>query len=100
VHVLILLFLLVAPAACFAALLPGLDPAARVVVSATAGIVILTLVAEVMLALSQWSPTGGLVAVAVICAVLLGVSWALRHHGAPSRRSPPYEDHGSANARE
>ncbi|MGH3390171.1 MAG: hypothetical protein ACRDOO_14985 [Actinomadura sp.] len=99
-HILILLFLLVAPAACFAALLPRLDPAARVVVSGTAGIVILTLVAEVMLALSLWSPTGGLVAVAVICAVLLGVSWVLRHHGAPSRRSPRYEDHGSANPRE
>lgn len=99
-HILILLFLLIAPATCFAALLPGLDPAARVVVSATASIVILALVAEVMLALSLWSPSGGLVSVAVICAVLLGVSWVLRHHRAPSRWSPPYEDHGSANARE
>jgi hypothetical protein len=85
VHILILLFLLVAPAACFAALLPRLDPAARIVVSATAGIVILTLVAEVMLAVSRWSPTGGLVAVAAICAVLLGVSWIVRR-GTPGDR--------------
>jgi hypothetical protein len=74
----ILLFLLIAPAACFAALLPGLDPAARVIVSATAGLVILTLVAEVMLAASLWSPGGGLVAVAVICVVLLALAWAVR----------------------
>jgi hypothetical protein len=78
VNVLILLFLLVAPAGCFAALLPGLDTAARAIVSATAGLVILTLVAEVMLAASLWSPGGGLVAIAVICAVLLVLAWALR----------------------
>ena len=84
-NALVLLFLLVAPAACFAALLPGLDPAARVIVSAAAGIVILTSVAETMLATSLWSPAGGLVAVAAICAVLLGVSWVVHRRGAPRR---------------
>jgi hypothetical protein len=75
---LVLLFLVVAPAVSFAALLPGLDLVARAVVSAIAGIVIVAMVAEIMLAASLWSPTGGLAAVAVVCALLMGLSWGLR----------------------
>lgn len=74
----VLLILVVAPAVSFATLLPGLDPVARIVVSATAGLVILGMVAELMLAVRLWSPGGGLVAVSVVCALLLAVSFALR----------------------
>jgi hypothetical protein len=72
--VLLLLLLVVPPAIGFAALLPGLDPAGRAVVSATGALVILSLVAEVMLVTSLWSPGAGLAVVTVISAVLLGVS--------------------------
>ncbi|MBC6459317.1 hypothetical protein [Actinomadura sp. HBU206391] len=76
--VILLLLLVTAPTAACAALLPGLDPAGRAVVSATGGLVIVALVAEVMLVTSLWSPGGGLAAVTVISAALLGVS-RIRH---------------------
>jgi hypothetical protein len=72
--VLVLLLLVVPPALGFAALLPGLDPAGRAVASATGGLVVVALVAEVMLVTSLWSPGAGLAAVVVVSAVLLGVS--------------------------
>jgi hypothetical protein len=77
-NALVLRILVVAPAVSFATLLPGLDPVARIVVSATAGLVILGMVAELMLAARLWSPGGGLAAVAVICGLLVTVSFAVR----------------------
>ncbi|MBC6464439.1 hypothetical protein [Actinomadura alba] len=72
--VLVLLLLVVPPAIGVAALLPGLDPAGRAVASAAGALVVVALVAEIMLVTSLWSPGGGLAAVAVISAVLLGLS--------------------------
>ncbi|MCU1469020.1 MAG: hypothetical protein JWQ39_169 [Glaciihabitans sp.] len=78
--VLILLLLTGAPALAFATLVPGLDPAARVVVSAAASTVMAGLVAEVMLLTGLWSPAGGVAAMAGVSAVLAGVSLAIRRH--------------------
>lgn len=64
--VLLTLSLFCAPALGVATLLSGLDPAARAVVSAVGSLVIVSLVAEVMLVTSLWSPGGGLVAVLLI----------------------------------
>jgi hypothetical protein len=80
-----LLFLLVTPAVCVAQLLPGLDPAARAVVSVVGGIALVGIVAEVMLAAKWWTPRGGLIAVGVLCAAVLAVALARR----PRPRTPP-----------
>lgn len=72
-----LMFLMVTPAVCFAQLLPGIDPLARAVISIAAGIALVAVVAEVMLAAEWWTPRGGLIAVGVLCAGLLGLALAL-----------------------
>ena len=69
-----LIFLLLAPAACVADLLPGLDPAGRAVVAAGASVVILSTVAEVMLNISHWSIRGGIAATAVVCTILMVIA--------------------------
>ncbi|HEU5160528.1 MAG TPA: hypothetical protein VFU43_26250 [Streptosporangiaceae bacterium] len=74
-----LLFLMVTPAVCVAQLVPGLDPPARAVLSVAGGIVLISIVAEVMLAAKWWSPRGGVIAVGALCAVVLAL--------APARRS-------------
>jgi uncharacterized membrane protein len=69
-----LVFLLLAPAACVADLLPGLDPAGRAVVAGGASVVILTTVAEIMLNTSHWSTRGGVVATAIVCTILMVIA--------------------------
>jgi hypothetical protein len=69
-----LLFLMVTPAVCVAQLLPGVDPAARSVVSIAGGIALISIVAEVMLAAKWWTPRGGLITVGMLCAAVLAVA--------------------------
>ena len=77
-----LVFLMVTPVVCFAQLLPGIEPLARAVISIPAGIALVAVVAEVMLAAEWWSPRGGLIAVGLLCAALLGLA-LVRRPGAP-----------------
>jgi hypothetical protein len=83
-----LLFLLVTPAVCVAQLLPGLDPAARAVVSIAGGIALISIVAEVMLAAKWWTPRGGLIAVGVLCAAVLAIALARRPRTPASPPAP------------
>jgi hypothetical protein len=87
-----LLFLMVTPAVCVAQLLPGLDPAARAVVSIAGGIALISTVAEVMLAAKWWTPRGGLIAVGVVCAVVLAVALARRPRAPLSPAAPEVHD--------
>ncbi|MFJ6659195.1 hypothetical protein ACIQNG_22995 [Streptomyces sp. NPDC091377] len=64
-------FLLAAPAAAFAAALRGLEPFTRLLVSVAGAIVVDMLVAQGMLAVHGWSPTGGVVAVTAISVLTL-----------------------------
>lgn len=66
-----LFFLLAAPAAGIAALLRGLDPFARVLAALAGSVVLNMLVAQGMLATHRWSARGGVVAMAVISALIL-----------------------------
>jgi hypothetical protein len=66
--VMVLLFLALGPTAAVAGLLRGFPPATRVIVAFTADVTIIALIAIVMLSAGLWSPTGGLVAVAVVTA--------------------------------
>ncbi|MBK3574115.1 hypothetical protein JHN63_09825 [Streptomyces sp. MBT65] len=69
-----LFFLFSAPAAAIAALLRGLDPFARFLVSVAGAVVVDMLVAQGMLAVHRWSVDGGIIAVAAIsCLVPLPV---------------------------
>lgn len=91
-----LLFLMVTPAVCVAQLLPGLDPAARAVVSIAGGIALVATVAEVMLAAKWWTPRGGLITVGVLCAAVLAVALVRRPRtplspAAPEPRPEPPE---------
>ncbi|WP_353941625.1 hypothetical protein ABII15_08290 [Streptomyces sp. HUAS MG91] len=61
-----LFFLLAAPGAAFAAALRGLDPGARLLVSAAGAVCVVMLVAQGMLATHHWSADGGVVAVGVL----------------------------------
>jgi hypothetical protein len=63
---LVVLFLVAAPALAVAGLMRGIDAFARLIIGATAAIVINSLVAVVMLAAGVWSPRAGLLAVAAI----------------------------------
>jgi hypothetical protein len=83
-----LIFLLVTPAVCVAQLVPGLDPLARAVVSIAGGIVLISGVAEVMLAARWWTPRGGLIAVAALCAAVLAGSLIRRPRPAAADRPP------------
>lgn len=67
---LVLILLAVVPALAVASLLRGFDPLARVVVAAAAAAGIDVAVAEMMLVSGTWSPGLGLVAVAVISALI------------------------------
>ncbi|MFJ5778307.1 hypothetical protein [Streptomyces sp. NPDC093094] len=66
-----LFFLVAAPATAIAANLRGLDPLGRVIAALGGAIVVDMLVAQSMLALHRWSVRGGIVAVAVVSAVIL-----------------------------
>ncbi|MEU1477466.1 hypothetical protein ACFYZ8_24625 [Streptomyces sp. NPDC001668] len=66
-----LFFLLAAPAAGIAAALRGFDPFARVLTSLAGSVVLNMLVAQGMLATHRWSARGGVMAMAVISALIL-----------------------------
>jgi hypothetical protein len=66
---LLLIFLLVAPAAAIAGLLDRFDGLAQLIIAGTAAIVINFLVAEIMLAAGLWSPRGSVIVVTVITVV-------------------------------
>jgi len=65
-----LFFLLVAPAVGIAAALRGFDPFARVLASLAGSVVLNMLVAQGMLATHRWSARGGVLAMAVISALI------------------------------
>ncbi|MFG2468183.1 hypothetical protein ACGFXB_22375 [Streptomyces canus] len=66
-----LFFLLAAPAAGIAAALRGFDPFARVLASLAGSVVLNMLVSQGMLATHRWSARGGVMAMAVISALIL-----------------------------
>ncbi|MCO5996210.1 hypothetical protein [Actinoallomurus rhizosphaericola] len=75
------------PAFCLAALLARLDRAARAVVAGIGAVVLNTAVAEVMLVCSIWSPRGGLIAIAAICAPIAALAIGHRNNdGSPESR--------------
>jgi hypothetical protein len=83
-----LLFLMVTPVVCVAQLLPGLDPAARAVISIAGGVSLITIVAEVMLAAKWWTPRGGVITVGVLCVALLGIAFTRRARPPASAARP------------
>ena len=65
-----LLFLLLVPGICLAMLLTGIDAGARAIMAGAGAVVLSSSIAEVMLVFSIWSPKGGVIAVAIACALL------------------------------
>lgn len=84
---LVLFFLLVAPAAGIAVALRGLDPFARALAALAGSVVLNMLVAQGMLATHRWSPRGGVVAVAVLSALILLPELLRRRRAAKGRDS-------------
>jgi hypothetical protein len=80
-----LFFLLVAPAAGIAAALRGFDPFARLLASLAGSVVLNMLVAQGMLATHRWSARGGVLAMAVISALILLLVLMLRRRTAKDR---------------
>lgn len=84
-------FLVVAPGAALASLLPGLDPLGRIVVAVAGSVVIDLLVAQTMLMLHLWSIRGGVAVVAVVSIVLFLLPLARRGYRRPAvtrKRAP------------
>jgi hypothetical protein len=79
-----LVFVLFTPALLVALLLPGLDALARWIVAGTASVVLAASVAEIMLVTGGWSPTGGLVATAIVCAGLGAAALAVHRRSRPA----------------
>ncbi|MFJ4203359.1 hypothetical protein ACIP2Y_27530 [Streptomyces sviceus] len=77
-----LFFLLAAPAAGIAAALRGFDPFARTLASLAGSVVLNMLVAQGMLATHRWSARGGVLAIAVISALILLLVLMRRHRAA------------------
>ena len=73
--VLVLIFLILAPAVAIGGLLGGFDPLARAVLAVASSLVVLTLTAMIMVAGGFWNPTGGLLAVAIFTVVCLAARW-------------------------
>jgi hypothetical protein len=84
-----LVFVLLTPAVCVAALLRGLDPLARAIVAGTASVALAGAVAETMLVTSGWSPTGGIVATAIVCAALAAAVLLPRRRSRPAAPDRP-----------
>ncbi|MEU6539878.1 hypothetical protein [Streptomyces sp. NPDC047000] len=80
-----LFFLTAAPAAAVAALLRGLDPFARALVSLAAAVVVDMLVAQGMLAVHRWSVRGGVVAVTVFSSAVFAAVFVHRMRRLGSR---------------
>jgi hypothetical protein len=83
-----LVFVLAVPAICVGLLLGGLDVTARLIVSASASLVLAASIAEIMLVTSGWSPDGGIVATAIVSALLAAAALILRRHSRPTRPEP------------
>lgn len=82
-------FLLAAPGAALARVLPGLDPLSRTVVAVAGSVAVDLLVAQAMLMLHLWSIGGGVLVVAALSAVLFLLPLLPRGYGMTSgRRSP------------
>ncbi|MFE6485237.1 hypothetical protein ACFVGN_20165 [Streptomyces sp. NPDC057757] len=81
-----LFFLLAAPAMAVAAALRGLEPFGRLLVSVAAAVAVNMLVAQGMLALHQWSTTGGIVAVTAISTLTLLLASVRRTRGRTAGR--------------
>lgn len=69
-QVLVVAFVLVAPALAITGLLPNLNTALAVIVGAAGAAAINALVAQSMLSANAWSPRGGVVAVGLTAALL------------------------------
>jgi hypothetical protein len=87
VGALTLVFLLFTPALCLALLLPSMDLAGKAIVGGTLSVTLLVSTAEVMLAASAWSPTGGVLAVAAVCG-LLALAAGVRHRRRAPEKAP------------
>jgi hypothetical protein len=108
----VLLFVILGPPIAIGGLLRSFEPLARVVLAATCSLVLLALTAMIMVAGGFWSPTGGLVAVAVVTAICAAVQWppvgrrlragadnlARRAPWGPASESPLAEDGASPEA--
>ena len=81
-----LFFLLAAPGAAIGAVLHGLEPWGRTVVSVAGAIAVDLLVAECMLAVHRWSVPGGIAAVTVISSLVLLPVLVRRLRGRTARR--------------
>ncbi|MFF7646907.1 hypothetical protein [Streptomyces canus] len=77
-----LFFLLAAPAAGIAAALRGFDAFARATAALAGSVVLNMLVAQGMLATHRWSARGGVLAMAVISALILLLVLMRRHRAA------------------
>ncbi|MGX2998088.1 hypothetical protein JNUCC64_28130 [Streptomyces sp. JNUCC 64] len=86
---LVLFFLVAAPGAAFAAVLRGVDPWSRAVVSVAGALAVDLLVAQGMLALGRWSMAGGIVTVAALSSLTLLLTLVRRPSGRPARRRTP-----------
>jgi hypothetical protein len=75
VSALVVVFLLIAPAAAIAGLLRGFDLLARAVLAAAGAVVMVTAVAMIMLAAGAWSPQAGLVVIAALTAACAAARW-------------------------
>ncbi|GAA3197858.1 hypothetical protein [Actinocorallia longicatena] len=77
-NAILILFMIAVPAACFAWMLPGLDPLGRATAGVAASLCLLTLVVQVMIIFKAWSPVGGAVAVAVVSLAAALLAWRRR----------------------
>jgi hypothetical protein len=85
IPLLTLLFLLFGPGAAVGWLLPGFDPAVRLLTGLFAGAVLDCVVAESMLALRMWSVRGGIAMVLLSTAALLTAGAVARVRGGAIR---------------
>jgi hypothetical protein len=89
VGALTLVFLLFTPALCLALLLTKLDLAGKAIVGGTLSVTLLVSTAEIMLVASAWSPRGGVLAVATVCALLSLVAGVRRLRRGPAEPPAP-----------
>lgn len=85
----VLFFLVAAPGAAIGALLRGLAPLGRVVVSVAGAAAVDLLVAQALLALHVWSVRGGVVAVTAFSSLVLLLVSVRRLRGRTERRRTP-----------
>ncbi|GAA5702768.1 MULTISPECIES: hypothetical protein [Streptomyces] len=81
-----LFFLLAAPSVAIGAVLRGLEPFGRVLVSVAGAVAVDMLVAQGMLAVHRWSVHGGIAAVTAISSLVLLLVLVRRLRGRTARR--------------